>query len=51
MTIFLIICMMMVIVGLVLTVTPIFYIKHPWVFTVLFFIATILVIAYANIYS
>lgn len=51
MTIFLIVCMMMVVVGLVLTVTPSFYIKYPWVFTTLFFIATILVIVYANTYS
>jgi hypothetical protein len=51
MTIFLAICMTMVVVGLILTVTPSFYIKYPWVFTALFFIATILVIIYANIYS
>ena len=48
MTIFIIICMMLVVIGLVLTVAPNFYIKYPWVFTALFFLATILVIIYAN---
>ena len=51
MTAFVLICMMMVVAGLVLTVAPNFYIKYPWVFTALFFLATILVIVYANTFA
>ena len=51
MTAFILICMVLVVVGLMLTIAPNFYIKYPWVFTTLFFLATILVIVYANTFA